>query len=50
MKASCIGKPEIYLGAKMSKVMMLPNCVEVWAMSPSKYVQGAFNNAEDYLK
>jgi hypothetical protein len=49
MKEGSIGPPSIYLGAKLSKVK-LPNGVEAWAMSPSKYVQEAVLNAEDYLK
>jgi hypothetical protein len=49
MKKGSIGPPEIYLGAKMSKVV-LPNGVEAWAMSASKYVQEATSNVEDYLK
>jgi hypothetical protein len=27
-----------------------PKVVEAWAMVPSKYVQEAVNNCEDYLK
>ncbi len=38
MKEGSIGLPDIYLGAKLSKVD-LPNQVDAWAMSPSKYVQ-----------
>jgi hypothetical protein len=49
MKEGSIGPPNIYLGAKLSKVK-LPNGVEAWAMSPSKYVQEALANAKDYLK
>jgi len=40
MKDQSIGDPEMYLGAKIKK-MVLPNGVEAWAMSPSKYVQNA---------
>jgi hypothetical protein len=49
MKEGSIGPPDIYLGAKMSKVT-LANGVEAWAKSPSKYVQEAVQNIEDYLK
>lgn len=49
MKEGSIGTPDIYLGAKLNKVK-LPNGVEAWAMSPSKYVQEAVATAEDYLK
>jgi hypothetical protein len=48
MKAGSIGPPDIYLGVKLSKVK-LPNLVEAWAMSPSKYVQEAVSNCEEYL-
>jgi hypothetical protein len=48
MKPGSIGKLDIYLGAKVSKVQ-LPNQVEAWALSPSKYVQEAINNVEEYL-
>jgi hypothetical protein len=37
------------LGAKLSKVH-LPNGVEAWAMSPSKYVQEIVKMVEDYLE
>jgi hypothetical protein len=49
MKEGSIRPPDIYLGANISKVK-LPKVVEAWAMSPSKYVQEAVNNCEDYLK
>jgi hypothetical protein len=48
MKPGSIQAPDIYLGAKISKVR-LPNQVEAWAMSPSKYIQEAVSNVEDYL-
>jgi hypothetical protein len=49
MKNGVIECPDIYLGAKISKVW-LPNGVEAWAMSPSKYIQEApVSNVEDYL-
>jgi hypothetical protein len=49
MKPNSIGKPDIYLGAKLSGVS-LPNQVEAWVMSPSKYIQEACNNAKQWHK
>jgi hypothetical protein len=49
MRKGSIGPSEIYLGAKMSKVI-LPKDAVAWAMSASKYVQEATSNVEDYLK
>jgi hypothetical protein len=49
MKEGSIGPPDVYLGAKLSKVK-LQNEVEAWAMSPSKYVQEAATNCEEYLE
>ena len=49
MKEGSIGPPDIYLGAKLSKVKQ-PNQVQAWAMSPSKYVQEAVKNCEEYLE
>jgi hypothetical protein len=49
MKPGSIGDPKFYLGAKLRPVT-LPNGVEAWGMSPSKYLQGAINNVKDYLK
>jgi hypothetical protein len=49
MKESSIGPPDIYLGTKLSKVK-LTNRVKAWAMSPSKYVQEAVTNCEEYLE
>jgi Reverse transcriptase (RNA-dependent DNA polymerase) len=48
MKAGSIGDPDIYLGTKLRKVQMA-NGVYAWSMSPSKYVQDAVRNVEDYL-
>jgi hypothetical protein len=45
MKPGSIGDPDIYLGGKLRKVA-LPNGVEAWGISPSKYVQEAVKNAE----
>ena len=38
MKASSIGPPKIYLGAKLGKVQ-LPNGVEAYAIIMSQFVQ-----------
>jgi hypothetical protein len=48
MKAGSIGDPDFYLGAKLKK-LRLPNTVEAWGLSPSKYVQEAVSNVEQYL-
>jgi hypothetical protein len=48
MKAGSIGEPDFYLGAKVSKIQ-LANMVTAWALSPSKYVQEAVKNVEEYL-
>jgi hypothetical protein len=46
MKPDSIAVPDIYLGAKISKAK-LPNGVQAWAMSSSKYVQEAIKNGEE---
>ena len=48
MKDGSIGDPDMYLGAKLRKPR-LPNGVEAWATSPSKYVNEAVKNVESYL-
>ena len=48
MKPGSIGSPDIYLGAKLRQVM-LDNGVSAWSASPSKYVQDAVANVEQYL-
>ena len=48
MKPGTIGDPDIYLGGKLRKVQ-LNNGVWAWGMSPSKYVQDAVRNSEEYL-
>jgi hypothetical protein len=48
MKPGSIREPDIYLGAKVSRVQLL-NTVTAWALSPSKYVQEAVKNLEEYL-
>jgi hypothetical protein len=48
MKAGSIGDPDIYLGAKLRKTT-LPNSVQAWGVSSSKYVHEAVRNTEEYL-
>ena len=48
-KTGSIGDPDIYLGAKLRRVT-LPNLVEAWAISPSKYIQEAVRNVREHLK
>jgi hypothetical protein len=47
MKPGSIGDPDFYLGGKLRKVT-LSNGVEAWGISPSKYVQEAVKNVEEY--
>ena len=49
MKAGSIGDPDIYLGAKV-KQMKMNNGVAAWAISPSKYVNEAINNFENWIQ
>ena len=49
MKDGSMGDPDIYLGSKLRKVV-LPNQVEAWMMSPTKYVIEAIKNVERYLE
>ena len=49
MKAGSIGDPDIYLGAKV-KQMKMNNGVTAWAISPSKYVDEAVNNCENWIR
>ena len=49
LKPGSVGPPKIYLGAKISKVL-LPNGVEAYAMSASQYIQEGVKNVEAYLK
>ena len=39
--------PEFYLGAKL-RLTTLPNGVQSWSMSLSKYIQAAVANVKDY--
>ena len=49
MKSESIGDPDIYLGGKL-RWTVLPNNVEAWGLSPSKYTfQKAVKNVESYL-
>ena len=48
IKPSSMGDPDIYLGAKLSK-MKMNNNVWCWGLSPSKYVQEAVNNCKKHL-
>ena len=48
MKPGSIGDPDIYLGTKLRKVI-LDNGVYAWGANPSKYVQDAVSNVEQYL-
>ena len=48
MKSGSIGNPNMYLGAKLRKVV-LENGVEAWSTSASKYVYEAVSNSEAYL-
>ena len=49
MKKGSIGDPDIYLGSRLKRVR-LPNGVEAWMMSPTKYVAEAVKNVERYLR
>ena len=49
LKASSIGDPDIYLGAKL-RTVCLENDVLAWSVSPSKYVQEAVRNCQSYCK
>ena len=49
MKEGSIGDPDIYLGSKIKQIT-LPNGVDAWLMSPTKYVTEAVKNVERYLE
>ena len=49
MKEGSIGDPDMYLGAKLRK-FTLHNGVQAWGFSPSKYVNDAIRNMENYLE
>ena len=48
LKEGSIGNPDIYLGAKFKQFQMSNN-VWCWSLSPSKYVQEAVRNCQNYL-
>jgi hypothetical protein len=48
LKKTSVGDPDIYLGAKLRKVV-LENGVKAWSMSPSKCVQEAVSNVKNYI-
>jgi hypothetical protein len=48
MKPGSIGPPDLYLGSKIKRCI-LPNGVEAWGMSPTKYIHAAINNVQRYL-
>ena len=49
MKKDSMGDPDLYLGAKLRNVR-LPNGVDSWSLSPSKYVQEAVRRVQEFLK
>ena len=49
LKPGSVGPPNIYLGGKLSQVI-LPNGVNTWAISTSHYIQEAVRNVEVHLK
>jgi hypothetical protein len=49
MKSGTIGDPDIYLGSKL-RLITLPNGVNAWSLSASKYVQEAVKNVKDYFR
>jgi hypothetical protein len=49
LKKRLMGDPDIYLGSRLRRVV-LPNGVESWLMSPTKYVAESVKNVERYLE
>ena len=49
LKPGSIGPPKIYLGGKVSKVV-LPNGIEAHAFSSTQYVRESVKNMEAYMK
>ena len=49
VSCNTVGDPDVYLGAKVKR-MEMPNGVQAWALSSSKYVQEAVQNVENYLR
>ena len=48
LKEGSIGYLDLYLGVKLHKVT-LPNGIQAWSTSPSKYIQEAVKNVDNYL-
>ncbi|KAI2509582.1 Reverse transcriptase (RNA-dependent DNA polymerase) [Fragilaria crotonensis] len=48
-KDGSIGEPDFYLGAKL-RITTLPNGVNAWSMSSSKYIQAAVANVKEFHK
>ena len=49
MKPSSIGPPKVYLGGKVSQVV-LPNGVKAYSFSASQYIHEAIHSVEEYLQ
>ena len=49
LKEESIGKPNIYLGNKVSKVT-LENGVQAWVFSSARYIKSAVKNVKDHPK
>ena len=49
MKPSSLGPPKVYLGGKVSQVI-LPNGVKAYSYSASQYLHEAIRGVEDYLE
>ena len=49
LKEESIGPPKIYLGGKLSKVV-LDNGTSAWSFSSLQYVQESVKNVEVYVK
>ena len=49
LKSGSIQPPDLYLGAKMRRVV-LPNGVKAWAQSSSHYIQTVLKNLEEWLR
>ena len=49
MQPNSIAPPDIYLGGKLNKIS-LPNMVEAWTFSLSRYVQESVSNVEKFLQ
>ena len=49
LKPDLVGPPNLYLGAKLSKIQ-LPNGVEAWSASTSQDIQEAVKNVETHLE